>query len=123
ESLSSLNSVAIGPMSCDFDLASAAPANMVSVAASLEATGWSGRRRARNESADTVPVVNKKNRRFDAARPSRLYRANHMLTDFQKSVDKSVSLSPTALCLSEARDLPPTLSTKSRSSSFSKKTA
>jgi hypothetical protein len=42
-----------------------------------------------------------------------LYRANQMLTDFQKSVDRLVSLSPTALCLSEAKDLPPSPSTKS----------
>ncbi len=110
-------------MSFDVDLASAALASSVSVAASPEATGWSGRRRARNESVDTVPVVNRKNRRFDATRPSRLYRASQMLTDFQKSVDRSVSLSPIALCLSEAKDLPPSPSMKSRSSSFSRKMA
>lgn len=72
---------------------------------------------------DTVPVVNKKNRKFDAARPSVLYRTSQMLTDFQKSVDRSVNLSPTALCLSEARDLLPSPWIKSRSSSFSRKIA
>jgi hypothetical protein len=122
-SLSLLNAVAIGVMSFDVDSASAALASSVSVATSPEAMGWSGRRRARNESVDTVPVVNRKNRRFGAVRPSRSYRASQMLTDFQKSVDSPVSLSPTALCLSEARDLPPSPSMKSRSSSFSKKTA
>lgn len=45
-----------------------------------------------------------------------------MRTDFQKSVDKSVRRSPVALCFSDASDLPPSLSMKSRSSSFSRKT-
>ena len=120
-SLSSLNSVAIAPMSCDVDLASAALASSVSVPHRRKRRAGRAGRRARNESVDTVPVVNRKNRRFDAARPSRLYRASQMLTDFQKSVDRSVSLSPTALCLSEARDLPPSPSMKSRSSSFSRR--
>ncbi len=77
----------------------------------------------RNDFSDTAAVVNKKKRRQDAAQPSRLYRVSQMLIDFQKSIERSVSRSPAALCLSDARLFNPATSTKSRSSSFSISTA
>ena len=122
--VSSLKSVAIGAMRFDFDYGKRIIGQFGQRCHIAHGDGLDrGEDGLGTTSLDTVPVVNRKNRRFDAARPSRLYRASQMLTDFQKSVDRSVSLSPAALCLSDAKDLPPSPSTKSRSSSFSRKTA
>src|SRR5574338_699057 len=121
--VSSLNCCAMLPMRSDFDLPRASSACSARVVVSSPVLTWTGRNPFRNEVSETVPVVNRKKRRFDALRPSRLYRTSQMRTDFQKSGDRSVRRSLTALCLSDARDLLPSLSTKSMSSSFSRKTA
>lgn len=122
-SLNSLNSSAIDRIYFELDRVSASLAISYRIVTLREVVGEPKRRCVRNVSEGTVAVVNRKNCKFDVERPSRLYLANQILTDFQKSIERSVSLSPFDLCLRETKDLPPPLSTKSRSSSFSRETA